>query len=407
MQRNDDICACCSIPHIESNSGPLSHFLYCDGCTRSFHMGCLDPPIVDDRDQPPPDKEWFCPACSAEKSLRGSLPLDPSPFDHLTHLLHGALPKTFALPEDVRGHFKGVGVGRHGVYVNVGEVKPGRANRQGFLEDRDPARIRDRENNLIVCYKCQRTALPRTQLISESSSPVLNENAISSDPSSSTTVSSSHRPERRAKVAADLALQSNRIISCDYCSSHWHLDCLDPPMVHMPSPLKKWMCPNHAEQVMPKRRALKVPKTIEVHRRHVKNNGNIDVIPSAEDAAQDRRYEEVWINAKKYMIPEKTIRLDFLDKVNGVQSPAGPSRIRDRQPTHYRNSSTSSSLTSLPPSDGEDEDSESEESDDDDARQASIATLEELYTKSDAAVALLSLHERVSHYLQCSSNLLC
>lgn len=67
IQRNDDICACCSIPHSESNSSPLSHFLYCDGCTRSFHMGCLDPPIVDDADQPPPEKEWFCPSCSAER----------------------------------------------------------------------------------------------------------------------------------------------------------------------------------------------------------------------------------------------------------------------------------------------------------------------------------------------------
>jgi hypothetical protein len=67
FQRNDDVCACCAIPHSESNSSPLSHFLYCDGCTRSFHMGCLDPPIVDDAEQPPPEKEWFCPSCTAER----------------------------------------------------------------------------------------------------------------------------------------------------------------------------------------------------------------------------------------------------------------------------------------------------------------------------------------------------
>ena len=41
-----------------------------------------------------------------------------------------------------------------------------------------------------------------------------------------------------------------QIVSCDYCALHWHLDCLSPPLASMPNAGRKWMCPNHAEQVM-------------------------------------------------------------------------------------------------------------------------------------------------------------
>lgn len=67
----------------------------------------------------------------------------------------------------------------------------------------------------------------------------------------------------------------------------------------------------------PKRRTPKHQKVVDVKDRHVSNNGNIEVVPSAEEMTVDseRKYEEIWINSKKYMIPERSIRLDFLDKV--------------------------------------------------------------------------------------------
>jgi len=45
------------------------------------------------------------------------------------------------------------------------------------------------------------------------------------------------------------------------------------------------------------------------------------IIPSAEDMVleQDRRFEEVWINSKKYMIPGCSVRLDFLHKVHSLR----------------------------------------------------------------------------------------
>ena len=41
-----------------------------------------------------------------------------------------------------------------------------------------------------------------------------------------------------------------RIVSCDFCDQHWHLDCLDPPMTGMPPPTRKWMCPVHSDHAM-------------------------------------------------------------------------------------------------------------------------------------------------------------
>ncbi|KAK6640697.1 hypothetical protein RUM44_012394 [Polyplax serrata] len=35
------------------------------------------------------------------------------------------------------------------------------------------------------------------------------------------------------------------LVSCDYCSLLFHLDCLDPPLASMPT--GKWMCPNHPQ----------------------------------------------------------------------------------------------------------------------------------------------------------------
>lgn len=38
------------------------------------------------------------------------------------------------------------------------------------------------------------------------------------------------------------------LVSCDFCSLVFHLDCLDPPLVCMP--VGKWMCPNHPQNIV-------------------------------------------------------------------------------------------------------------------------------------------------------------
>lgn len=68
-------------------------------------------------------------------------------------------------------------------------------------EDRDGYRLRDKFGKTMLCYQCNESASVQKQ---------------------------------------------RRIISCDFCEQHWHLDCLDPPMSGMPPPTRKWMCPVHA-----------------------------------------------------------------------------------------------------------------------------------------------------------------
>lgn len=36
--------------------------MYCDGCTRAYHLWCLDPPM-EATDIPEGESRWFCPSC--------------------------------------------------------------------------------------------------------------------------------------------------------------------------------------------------------------------------------------------------------------------------------------------------------------------------------------------------------
>lgn len=72
-------------------------------------------------------------------------------------------------------------------------------------EDRDGFRLKDKAGKPVLCYQC-------------------------SEP---------------ASVA-----KNRKIISCDFCDQHWHLECLNPPMTGMPPPTRKWMCPVHSDHVL-------------------------------------------------------------------------------------------------------------------------------------------------------------
>lgn len=101
-------------------------------------------------------------------------------------------------------------------------------SRHGQLEDRDAHRLRDRNGQPVLCFRCGTSALPDA--------------AAAAAPAT-----------KRARKATTKAMQYEmwkNIISCDYCDLHWHLDCLDPPLSTMPSFSKKWMCPNHSEQII-------------------------------------------------------------------------------------------------------------------------------------------------------------
>jgi hypothetical protein len=71
----------------------------------------------------------------------------------------------------------------------------------------------------------------------------------------------------------------------------------------------------------PKRR---VPKQqagfIEITKPHQRNNGNVEVVQSDYLTAEEQKVlvDEITINGRRYRIPERVIRLDFWNRINGV-----------------------------------------------------------------------------------------
>ncbi|KAK4053749.1 hypothetical protein OIV83_001405 [Microbotryomycetes sp. JL201] len=257
---NHDYCDAC---------GGKGHFLCCDGgCLRSFHFQCLEPPLEIDE---VPDEAWYCKACRAAT--------DPPPkpprgwFRDLLYKVEIENPKAFSLPPEVRSLFKNIVAGPSGELIDTTEHRPpskvtGRAVGQ---EDRDGYRLKDKTGKPILCYSC-----------SESASI----------------------PKQR------------RIISCDFCDQHWHLDCLDPPMIGMPPPTRKWMCPVHSDHVLPKKRIPKATTVVPVHEPRQRNNGDIMVVSRPNRILDDERYEEMLVNRIRFQVPEDVIVLDFWKKAH-------------------------------------------------------------------------------------------
>lgn len=111
----------------------------------------------------------------------------------------------------------------------------------------------------------------------------------------------------------------------------------------MPPLDTKWMCPNHAEHAF--RHKPRIPKQnaapIEITKPGQLNNGNIEISEPIEPTSTHDKVpvDEVFINGRRYRIPERTVVLDFWHKIN-----------KDRNPMAYRSgldSITSSPLTSL------------------------------------------------------------
>ena len=106
---NVDYCTACS------GNGQL---LCCDGCTRSFHFTCLDPPMDPNR---PPEGEWYCYICESRR--------DPQPkpprglFAALLAVLEKKNPIAFNLPYDIRDYFEGVKTGEEGEYEEATTLK--------------------------------------------------------------------------------------------------------------------------------------------------------------------------------------------------------------------------------------------------------------------------------------------
>lgn len=109
---NNDFCSACGGP---------GYLLCCDGCDRSFHFTCLDPPVNPEADV---DQDWYCSSCCArpeEVPKRRAQGL----FSDLHDQVESNNPRSFILPDYIRHFFAGIRTGAGGEYIShVVDQKP-------------------------------------------------------------------------------------------------------------------------------------------------------------------------------------------------------------------------------------------------------------------------------------------
>ncbi|KAL0093090.1 hypothetical protein J3Q64DRAFT_1722848 [Phycomyces blakesleeanus] len=289
--KNNDYCDAC---------GGLGRFLCCDACPKAFHFTCMEPPMEEEEVERI-EGQWFCNECqnkqdnntisdsdsgSGSGSGSGSITISDKRsseryrknglFEALLQDLKGRNPKAFSLPKEIRTFFTGVSANSLGEYVDSTTVKAVRY-RNGQREEPDYRQLKDKNGKFIVCYKCRKTAV------------------------------------------------SAPIVGCDYCPLYWHMDCLDPPMCIPPNISRKWMCPNHAEHVMPKRRIQRRPLIIEPKFPQSTNNGDIEIVSDDSTDSIDTlddmdSFDQLAsCGGVVYRLPAKAIQTDFMEYAKSLR----------------------------------------------------------------------------------------
>ncbi|KAI9864136.1 MAG: hypothetical protein M1813_003453 [Trichoglossum hirsutum] len=304
---NDDVCSAC---------GGQGTLLCCDGCTSSFHFTCVDPPM--EQEDLKDDEAWYCCICIARRDPPHKQPRGI--FASLLDNLEKKNPMSFNLPKDLREYFEGVKTGDEGEYEEAVTQKS--RTRGGYEEEPDLLKLKDTKGKVVLCFRCGKSAI-----------------------------------------------NGQKIIPCDFCNLHWHLDCLDPPLANPPprapngKPKHNWMCPNHVDHELlavdpsvkaygrlqscngglrtHKVRRPKNARIIDTHlRRGFANNGLIEIENDPSDDEEHQFFQQNHFGIV-YRLPEKGIKLDFIAKVRSVRE----SETRTQTQTH--SSASSQALESV------------------------------------------------------------
>ena len=266
---NNDFCHNCT------KSGQL---LCCDGCVKSFHFSCLEPPLDPAN---PPEGEWFCPKCSINKPMRKLLGT----------MDHSVQQQDFMLPFEIRDYFAGVTTEKqNGRYEAVGpsfpRIAPRNVRGSRLANYSDP--------NLRRLYEKLPNATKETPIF--------------------------------CMVCGKTALHDKPIIQCDYCPCSFHLDCTDPITSNPPIQTsagrehpehghKYWLCPNHVYHDLAyvfhdqegydhhrRIRSVKRPRLVDV-----------EILPDEDD--EEALLKEITHGGEKYRVSERGIKLSFIEKV--------------------------------------------------------------------------------------------
>ncbi|KAL9104979.1 MAG: hypothetical protein Q9163_000151 [Psora crenata] len=300
--RNDDnasehaeICSACS------GNGTL---LLCEDCPRAYHFTCCDPPVDPKKELP---DTWRCWHCTNNNPNEDEDVQEPGIWTKLNKAIKYKNPTSFYLPKGLREYFEGVVTGEEGEYEELHNVKLTKT-RTGYEEQAENFRLKDRKDNTILCFRCGGSSMGKRE-----------------------------------------------IVSCDFCLLHWHLDCLDPPLASAPNkkstngkPRQTWMCPNHVDQELAHLKASATPagkaairrlacvqpgenkdsRTFRTRRpkkalvidiglrRGFRNNGIIEI---AEEDSEEESEIEKEMSGVVYRVPEKGIKLDFIDRIKRLE----------------------------------------------------------------------------------------
>ncbi|KAI7887495.1 hypothetical protein K492DRAFT_189429 [Lichtheimia hyalospora FSU 10163] len=278
--KNSDICSAC---------GFCGRFICCDACPNAFHFTCINPPM-DVSDVENLSGNWYCTECEykrqqrknsspAKSSSRSQQSSIPALFAKLNHDLTTRIPKMYEPPMEIVRYFEGVTMDKNGQYVDTSVIKSSKPTR---TDTNDERKLKDKDDNFICCFRCRKTAL-----------------------------------------------RNKRIVSCDYCPLYWHMDCLDPPMTSLPNPTRKWMCPNHADHLMPRIRQPRIPKYIDASS-DTPNNGVVKIIDDEKSSTKspastpspDQHDNDAIIKYSDivYRLPASSIKLDFFSHIANMRS---------------------------------------------------------------------------------------
>ncbi|KAI9783606.1 MAG: hypothetical protein M1816_001312 [Peltula sp. TS41687] len=292
---NNDYCSAC---------GGEGSLVCCDGCPRSFHVTCLDPPAdIDSLPEP-----WFCPDCTTKKAAETEKPAGL--FGGLVEKLDQRNPVAYNMDPDIRYYFEHVSTGKDGEYqTGLRRSKhrstfyeaPSKETAGKEVPVIEPLAKENQQDKIILCFKCGKGAYDR-----------------------------------------------QKIVQCDFCPLYWHLDCVDPPIPHFAprqgaqsQDLGDWMCPAHVDHdlegtdpsyrlysrnlvgnnVEPTNRTTKVrkPKNAKVIDVGLKgdsrNRGIIEIENEPSDNEQSRFDREAGATVR---IPEKRIKMDFIAKIHSL-----------------------------------------------------------------------------------------
>lgn len=219
--------------------------------------------------------EWFCNTClSARDPTWGTN--TSGAFGGLLAKLEAKNSSAFRLPQEIREYFEGVQTGADGEYEEAIVVpKPTRKRKAEEEAVPDFHRVRDREDQPVLCHHCQQATA-----------------------------------------------EDRVIIPCSVCGVFWHLDCLDPPLSRAP-PLRTWKCPLHVDELVNKvpgylgpahkYRKIKDEKVVDpIFPRGNLNNGYIEVIDDLSEDESGLRHSESF--GRIFRLRASAIEKDFFYK---------------------------------------------------------------------------------------------